>query len=97
MIFEQLSVFSRLFHLQTKRLLKQLAYVRLGLTSKQFDELREQCSTEEQFISTLDERAVDQDVPLHVREEISSLQYQLKAAMTAHNSWQPPKVFVCFY
>ena len=44
------------------------------------------------MIKILEEKAVEKDIVLPLKENIASLEYQMKAAKSAHNEWQPSKV-----
>ena len=77
---------------QVGDLLQRQATSHLGMTIEEFEKLKEQSLDQEGLITLLEEKAVQKNVPIEIREQVSTLKSDLEGASMAHKNWQPADV-----
>ena len=56
------------------------------------DNLYEELGDSEKVITALQDQAVQKNMTFPLKENVHTIQYELRSAGKAHNDWQPSKV-----
>ena len=74
-----------------------MAFVGLGITKNEVDNLYEELEDNEEVINTLVDRAAENNVTFPLKETVDTVLYELKSAAKAHVDWQPSKVLIALH
>jgi hypothetical protein len=69
-----------------------MAFVSLGVTRNEVDNLYENLGENEEVINALENQAAEKNLNFPLKEQVDTVLYELKSAAKAHNDWQPSKV-----
>ena len=69
-----------------------MAFVGLGITRNEVNNLYEQLGDNEEVITALIDRAEENNVTFPLKETVDTVLYELNSAMKAYVDWQPSKV-----
>ena len=83
-----------LFIPQTRQLIEKMAFVGLGITRNEVDNMYEELGDNEKVISALVDKAADENGTFPLKETVDTLLYELNSATKAYVDWQPSKVLV---
>ena len=78
--------------MQARHLVEKMAFVGLGVTKNEVDNLYEELVDNEKVITALIDRAAEENVTFPLKETVDTVLYELKSAAKAHVDWQPSKV-----
>ena len=78
--------------MQTRQVIEKMAFVRLGVTRNEVDNLYENLGENEEVITALENQAAEKNLHFPLKEQVDTVLYELKSAAKAHNDWQPSKV-----
>ena len=78
--------------MQARHLVEKMAFVGLGVTKNEVDNLYEELVDNEKVINALIDRAAEENVTFPLKETVDTVLYELKSAAKAHVDWQPSKV-----
>ena len=71
-----------------------MAFVGLGTTRNEVDNLYEKLEDSSEVIAALEAQAAEENVIFPLKEKVSTVLYELRSAAKAHVDWQPSKVQV---
>ena len=77
-------------------MIDKMAFVALGITKNEVDNLYESLEDDEKVITALVGRAAEKNVNFPLKETVDTVLYELQSAAKAHVNWQPSKVLVVF-
>ncbi len=80
--------------MQTRQLIEKMAFVGLGTTRNEVDNLYEKLEDSSEVIAALEAQAAEENVIFPLKEKVSTVLYELRSAAKAHVNWQPSKVQV---
>ena len=69
-----------------------MAFVGLGITRNEVNNLYEELGDNEKVITALIDRAAENNVTFPLKETVDTVLYELNSAMKAYVDWQPSKV-----
>ena len=69
-----------------------MAFVGLGITRNEVNNLYEELGNNEKVITALIDRAAENNVTFPLKETVDTVLYELNSAMKAYVDWQPSKV-----
>ncbi len=69
-----------------------MAFVELGMTQNELDNLYEELRDDEKVIAALEDQAVEKNLNFPLKKSVDTVLYELKSAGTTHNDWEPSKV-----
>jgi hypothetical protein len=78
--------------LQRRQVIEKVAFVALGITQNELDNLYEELGEEEKVIAALQNQAAEKNMDIPLKENAETVQYEIESATNAHNEWQPSKV-----
>ena len=81
-----------LIHLQTRRFIGRMAFVALGTTQNQLDNMYDEFGENEKVINVLEKEAAERNVDFPLQESVDSVLYELRSAAQAYTEWQPSTV-----
>ncbi|CAB3989462.1 Phthiocerol synthesis polyketide synthase type I [Paramuricea clavata] len=79
--------------LVTRQVIEKMAFVRLGVTRNEVDNLYENLGENKEVITALENQAAEKNLNFPLKEQVDTVLYELKSAAKAHNDWQPSKIY----
>ena len=82
------------FPLQTRQLIERTAFVALGTTRNELDNMYEELEDNEKVIAALENQAAERNVDFRLQESVKRILYELRSAAKAYTDWEPSKVWI---